>query len=210
MLKNFVILPGSQVPDFPPFQGSMCVTDGTCARPEGFDFERDGDLIVDLKKMGVLEDGQPVFYLPSGDTPQQVLYNDCGRITGIRLVSMQMGGVIAPPKTKVPYTDMLYTAAVEQCESENYLRLVWYPPDDVDADPLEITAFLVLSQPHRDKREIEDNLVAHLVGRWQMIRQIHEIMDGKEWDSDTAQAIGQVLTDFGFVIRDPNDMEDDS
>jgi hypothetical protein len=41
-----------------------------------------------------------------------------------------------------------------------------------------------------------------------LIEEIHLQMDGTEWDSETCSAIAEILTDAGYVIRDPNDMED--
>lgn len=38
----------------------------------------------------------------------------------------------------------------------------------------------------------------------QALNQIHAILNGEEWDSDTTSAIAEVITNFGYVICDPN------
>lgn len=36
--------------------------------------------------------------------------------------------------------------------------------------------------------------------------QIFVQLDGEEWDSDTTSAIGEIIAEAGYKIRDPNDM----
>jgi hypothetical protein len=38
-----------------------------------------------------------------------------------------------------------------------------------------------------------------------MVEAIHALLDGTEWDSDTASAIAAVLTDNGYTIREPEE-----
>jgi|KBSSwiStaDraftv2_1062776.scaffolds.fasta_scaffold1958631_2 uncharacterized protein YjgD (DUF1641 family) len=41
-----------------------------------------------------------------------------------------------------------------------------------------------------------------------MILDIHAMLDSEgEWDSETTSNVAQCLTDAGFVIRDPNDVD---
>lgn len=47
------------------------------------------------------------------------------------------------------------------------------------------------ANPHR----VLDDIVAQL--------------DGEEWNSDTTLAISEILTDAGYVIREPNEVDDD-
>lgn len=41
------------------------------------------------------------------------------------------------------------------------------------------------------------------------LRQVHALLDGQEYDSDTASDIERCLTEVGFEIRDIDEMEDD-
>ena len=43
-------------------------------------------------------------------------------------------------------------------------------------------------------------------GPWPL-DEIHEILDGVEWGSDTTDRITDVLTAAGYVIREPDDVE---
>lgn len=35
------------------------------------------------------------------------------------------------------------------------------------------------------------------------LREIHRLLDGKEWSPDTLDEIARILTDAGFVIKEP-------
>lgn len=37
------------------------------------------------------------------------------------------------------------------------------------------------------------------------LQEIHHIMDGKMWDTDTFQDIAEILTEAGFVIKEPKE-----
>ncbi len=37
------------------------------------------------------------------------------------------------------------------------------------------------------------------------MEEIHEIMDGTHWGGDTNQSVGEVLTRFGYIIKDPDE-----
>ena len=40
---------------------------------------------------------------------------------------------------------------------------------------------------------------------------IHAILDveGEEWDSETIELVAEVITDLGYIIRDPNDVQEE-
>ena len=41
-----------------------------------------------------------------------------------------------------------------------------------------------------------------------IVNRIHAILDGpEEWDSETMSTVAEVLTNHGFIIRDPNEEE---
>jgi hypothetical protein len=39
----------------------------------------------------------------------------------------------------------------------------------------------------------------------ELILTIHQTLNGAEWDSDTATTIANIMTDAGFVIREPTE-----
>lgn len=52
--------------------------------------------------------------------------------------------------------------------------------------------------------EVETVRMAH-----EVITCVHNKLDGKEWDSDTAESISEILDNFGLESRDPNDCDCD-
>ena len=68
-------------------------------------------------------------------------------------------------------------------------------------EPLTNRLQALADTPHMGTRQGNRRIITDAIA---CLSTITAILDGKEWDSETAESIADVLRDYGFEIRDLN------
>jgi hypothetical protein len=196
MLNNFYILPSVQHPIIEPFLNCVMVSDGTCDRPDGFDFEKDGSLVADLLESGDLKHGQSLFYVRH-EGYYEIVFNDCGIIMCLVPWTHSKGATINPPPPPLPAA-----AELSVLSSENELKFFERASGEV-----VLKLYLEPYSPPAPgwTREKRDELAAELCRRWSVMEKLLEIempqgepiASQVEWGH---RALG-VLTEGGYILK---------
>lgn len=193
MLNNFYILPSVQHPIIEPFLNCVMVSDGSVERPDGFDFERDGDLVSELLKMDKLEHGQRLFYVRK-EGYYEIVFNDCGVIMCLVPWTHTKGATINPPSPPLPTPDKLTTWVRENAIAFRHA---------VDGKNV-VTLYMEPGGASGEwTREKRDELTAELSRRWNLVRKLLavEMPQGEPIISHSQWVHGmlKVLTEAGYM-----------